>query len=88
MELIACEWECASSKMLKLKKRIVSRIPHRKIHTEQLSGAFLNNYVEFTCGSASSFSDVTFYNLKLLFINTCWAFSGDLPVVRVETTND
>jgi len=63
-------------------------MPHRKILTEQLSGAFFNNYVEFANGSAWSFSAFTFYNLKLLFKNTCWAFSGDLPVVRVETTND
>jgi len=52
MELIACEGECASSKVLKLKKRNVSRMPHRKILTEQLRGAFFNNYVEFANGSA------------------------------------
>ena len=63
VELTAPEGEYASSKMLKLKKHIFSRIPHRKILTGQLSGTFLNNYVEFANGSASSSSDVTFYNL-------------------------
>jgi len=47
MELTACEGNVLAAKILKLKKRIASRITRTKIHTGQQSGACLSIYVEF-----------------------------------------
>ena len=47
MELTACAGNVLAAKILKLKKRIASRITRTKIHTGQQSGACLSIYVEF-----------------------------------------